>query len=263
LLGSLLASQIRSAYRKLALKFHPDRNASAEAQERWEGVPAAYAVLSNPNDRMEYDATLVTRDALVEFYKAYNPAKLDNATIQTIIDGWYGREVELFRMLNAKYEIAPHQGTNKSLQRQAAAMPMDKARAIRRDSLAAKGKDAASAEISWAGTIGSAFCCKSALSRLASTTYYEVETQSPGFVTAHGHSDTPGQAMPSTVASPVTPTGLSKPMSPPDAPPLAADGDNTSTATTEDEGGSPASVVSEEDAGAPSGPAKPALATAC
>lgn len=224
-------------------------------------MPAAYAVLSNPNDRTEYDSTLVTRDALVEFYKAYNPAKLDNATIQTIIDGWYGREVELFRMLNAKYEIAPHQGTNKSLQRAAAAMPMDKARTIRRDSVAFQDKDAASAEISWAGSIGSAFCCKSAVARMATKTYYEVDTKSPGFVTVHGHSDTPGQAMPSTMASPVTPTSLSKPMSPPDAPPptRAVDADNTSTATTEDEGGSPASVASDDGEAA----GKPALATAC
>lgn len=224
-------------------------------------MPAAYAVLSNPNDRMEYDATLVTRDALVEFYKAYNPSKLDNATIETIIDGWYGREVELFRMLNAKYEIAPHQGTNKSLQRQAAMFPTDKAMSIRRDSIHAKDKDAASAEVTWAGAIGSAFCCKA---RLPGKTYYEVETQSPGFVSVPGHSDTPGQALHPTMQSPVTPTSLNKPMSPPDAPPPNADDpDNVSTATTEDEGGSPASVQGSEDAQRSGSQAKPQLATAC
>ncbi|KAI9919943.1 hypothetical protein PsorP6_016074 [Peronosclerospora sorghi] len=81
--------------------YHPKKNRtpSAEALARWEGVPAAYAILSNPNDRAEYDATLATRDALVTFYRAYNPAKLDNVTIQAIIDGWHGREVELFEML--------------------------------------------------------------------------------------------------------------------------------------------------------------------
>ncbi|KAG7387721.1 hypothetical protein PHYBOEH_008160 [Phytophthora boehmeriae] len=208
-------TEIRKAYRKLALKCHPDRKPSMEALARWEGVPTAYAVLSNPNDRTEYDATLPTRDALVEFYRAYNPAKLDNATIQTIIDGWYGREVELFEMLNTKYEVAPHQGTTKAAQRAAAAsVSREKAQKIAMDSQAYKAKDAASAEITWTGTIGSAFCCKGVFARIFNQTYYEVDTKSPGFLATHGASETPGQAMPMNMESPVTPSQLSKPVSP-------------------------------------------------
>ncbi|GMF39581.1 unnamed protein product [Phytophthora fragariaefolia] len=230
--------QIRKAYRKLALKCHPDRKPSAEALARWEGVPAAYVVLSDPNDRTEYDATLPTRDALVEFYRAYNPAKLDNDTIQTIIDGWYGREVELFEMLNAKYEVAPHQGTTKSAQRAAAmAVSREKAHKIAMDSQTYKTKDAANAEVTWTGTISSAFCCKGVFSRMFSTTYYEVDTTSPGFLGSHGASDTPGQAMPMNLQSPATPSQLSKPMSPEFGPPI--DMENMSNATTVD--GSPPS----------------------
>ncbi|GMF21792.1 unnamed protein product [Phytophthora lilii] len=202
------------------------------------GVPAAYAVLSNPNDRTEYDATLPTRDALVEFYRAYNPAKLDNATIQTIIDGWYGREVELFEMLNAKYEVAPHQGTTKSAQRAAStAVSREKAHKIAMDSQTYKSKDAAEAEITWSGTIGSAFCCKGVFSRIFSTTYYEVDTTSPGFLATHGASDTPGQAVPINLKSPATPSQLSTPVSPDFDPPV--DAENLSNATTAD--GSPSS----------------------
>jgi hypothetical protein len=201
-------------------------------------VPAAYAVLSKPNDRTEYDATLPTRDALVEFYRAYNPAKLDNATIQTIIDGWYGREVELFEMLNAKYEVAPHQGTTKSAQRAAAtAVSREKAHKIAMDSQTYTSKDAANAEITWTGTIGSAFCCKGVFSRMFSANYYEVDTTSPGFLATHGASDTPGQAMSMNLESPATPSQLSKPMSPDFEPPV--DAENLSTATTAD--GSPPS----------------------
>ncbi|KAE8916005.1 hypothetical protein PF005_g13062 [Phytophthora fragariae] len=231
-------TEIRKAYRKLALRCHPDRKPSAEALARWEGVPAAYAVLSDPNDRTEYDATLPTRDALVEFYRAYNPAKLDNDTIQTIIDGWYGREVELFEMLNAKYEVAPHQGTTKSAQRAAAvAVSREKTHKIAMDSQTYKSKDAANAEITWPGTIGSAFCCKGVFSRMFSTTYYEVDTTSPGFLGSHGASDTPGQAMSMNLESPATPSQLSKPVSPEFDPPV--DAENLSNATTVD--GSPPS----------------------
>ncbi|CEG35808.1 domain-containing protein [Plasmopara halstedii] len=143
-------TEVRKAYIKLALTCHPDRKPSQKALARWEGVPAAYAVLSNPNDRAEYDATLPTRDALVEFYRAYNPAKLNNATIETIIEGWYGREVELFEMLNSKYEVAPHQGTTKSAQRAAiASISREKAHTIAMDSQGSELNSAAEAEITW------------------------------------------------------------------------------------------------------------------
>nr|CCA22785.1 conserved hypothetical protein [Albugo laibachii Nc14] len=49
---------IKSAYRKAALKYHPDRNAgSEEAAEQFKRVATAYGVLSNPNKRRQYDLT--------------------------------------------------------------------------------------------------------------------------------------------------------------------------------------------------------------
>ncbi|KAI9917382.1 hypothetical protein PsorP6_012328 [Peronosclerospora sorghi] len=126
---------------------------SAEALARWEGVPAAYAILSSPNGRAEYEATLATRDALVTFYRAYNPSKLDNVTIQTIIDGLYGREVELFEMLKAKYEVVPHQGITKNCQRTSAiSISSEKSHKIALDCQTYKSKDAGNAEITWTGS---------------------------------------------------------------------------------------------------------------
>ena len=195
-------------------------------------MPAAYAVLSNPNDRTEYDATLPTRDALVEFYRTYNPAKLDNVTIQTIIDGWYGREVELFEMLNAKYEVTPHQGTSKGAERIAVtSVSPEKARKIATDNQTYKTKDAGNAEITWTDTIGSAICCKGVLSRMFSSIYYEVNTTSPGFLGSHGASDTPGQTMSMNLESPATPSQLSAPVSPEPDVPVPIDNENVASTT--------------------------------
>ena len=48
--------QIKDAYRKLALQFHPDRNKSPEAEARFKEISEAYAVLSDDEKRRQYDA---------------------------------------------------------------------------------------------------------------------------------------------------------------------------------------------------------------
>jgi len=47
--------QIKDAYRKLALEFHPDRNKSPGAEERFKEISEAYAVLSDDQKRQQYD----------------------------------------------------------------------------------------------------------------------------------------------------------------------------------------------------------------
>lgn len=47
--------QIKDAYRKLAMQYHPDRNKSPDAEEKFKEISEAYAVLSDPEKRRQYD----------------------------------------------------------------------------------------------------------------------------------------------------------------------------------------------------------------
>jgi molecular chaperone DnaJ len=46
---------IKDAFRTLALRYHPDRNKEPGAEERFKEIAEAYAVLSDPKKRSEYD----------------------------------------------------------------------------------------------------------------------------------------------------------------------------------------------------------------
>lgn len=47
---------IKDAYHRLAMKWHPDRNKSPDAETRFKEIAKAYAILSKPDRRAQYDA---------------------------------------------------------------------------------------------------------------------------------------------------------------------------------------------------------------
>ncbi len=47
--------QIKSAFRKLALQYHPDHNSSTEAEQKFRKICEAYEVLKDPQKRAAYN----------------------------------------------------------------------------------------------------------------------------------------------------------------------------------------------------------------
>ena len=47
-------ADIKKSYRRLAAKYHPDRNPSEDANERFQHIQESYSVLSDPKKRTNY-----------------------------------------------------------------------------------------------------------------------------------------------------------------------------------------------------------------
>jgi molecular chaperone DnaJ len=56
------AAAIKDAFRRLAMQYHPDRNKERGAEERFKEIAEAYAVLSDPKKRADYDAGVSPED---------------------------------------------------------------------------------------------------------------------------------------------------------------------------------------------------------
>ena len=47
--------EIKKSYRRLAMQYHPDRNASPDAEEKFKDISEGYQILSDPDKRAHYD----------------------------------------------------------------------------------------------------------------------------------------------------------------------------------------------------------------
>jgi DnaJ-class molecular chaperone len=52
------SNDIRTAYKRLALIWHPDRNKAKDAEEKFKKIKHAYDVLIDENQRRDYDRQL-------------------------------------------------------------------------------------------------------------------------------------------------------------------------------------------------------------
>ncbi|PYH44873.1 DnaJ domain protein [Aspergillus saccharolyticus JOP 1030-1] len=108
------ADQIKSAYRKQALKHHPDKvpvEERDEANKKFQQIAFAYAILSDAKRRERYDLTGSTSEAVdidddfnwADFYREQFSSAIDTNAIEKLKQEYQGSEEEE-RDLLAAYE---------------------------------------------------------------------------------------------------------------------------------------------------------------
>jgi len=103
--------EIKGAYRKLALQYHPDRNKSPDAEGKFKEMSEAYAVLSDQEKRRQYDTT--GREGVYQKYGQEDIFRgADFSEIFSDMGVGFGGADDLFGQLFGRGGEGPRQGAD-------------------------------------------------------------------------------------------------------------------------------------------------------
>ena len=110
---SATTEEIKKAYRKLALKYHPDRGGSAEDSKRFKETSEAYQILSDPQKRSQYDQFGRTdfaagggQGGFGGFQGGFEGMEFDFGGLGDIFENFFG---QAFSQVQAEIKITPAQ----------------------------------------------------------------------------------------------------------------------------------------------------------
>ena len=90
--------EIKSKYRKLAMKYHPDRNhGDKKAEEKFKEISEAYETLSDSVKRKEYDSMRTRGNSTEQKFKQKNTSGMGNFSFnpnefKNIFDDYFSEE---------------------------------------------------------------------------------------------------------------------------------------------------------------------------
>lgn len=103
-------SEIKSAYYKLSLQYHPDKNKSDYAKQKFQDISDAYEVLSNHEQRKNYDRhMMICQQPVTNVKKSQHRDKISTGSKKIYnFDAWtqahYGKQFEIERIRRSNYQ---------------------------------------------------------------------------------------------------------------------------------------------------------------
>ena len=83
--------EIKKAYHKLAIKYHPDKNKEPGAEEKFKSIAGAYAILSDPVKRRNYELGVPDGMAHIDPFSIFNQF-FQNTDMDSFINGFFSSQ---------------------------------------------------------------------------------------------------------------------------------------------------------------------------
>ena len=83
--------EIKKAYHKLAIKYHPDKNKEPGAEEKFKSIAGAYAILSDPVKRRNYDMGVPDGMTQIDPFSIFNQF-FQNTDMDSFINGFFSSQ---------------------------------------------------------------------------------------------------------------------------------------------------------------------------
>jgi curved DNA-binding protein CbpA len=83
--------EIKKAYHKLAIKYHPDKNKEPGAEEKFKSIAGAYAILSDPGKRRNYDMGVPEGMSHIDPFSIFNQF-FQNTDMDSFINGFFSSQ---------------------------------------------------------------------------------------------------------------------------------------------------------------------------
>ena len=83
--------EIKKAYHKLAIKYHPDKNKELDAEEKFKSIAGAYAILSDPGKRRNYDMGVPDGMSHIDPFSIFNQF-FQNTDMDSFINGFFSSQ---------------------------------------------------------------------------------------------------------------------------------------------------------------------------